>query len=94
VEIRYYIDPETDEPHIYSHGIGEREVEQVLHGSGDDVPGANRSRIKLGQAYNGRYLKIVYVPDEFDDSVFVITAYELRGKEKTAFRRRRRRKPK
>jgi hypothetical protein len=33
------------------------------------------------------------VPDEDSESVFVITAYELRGKAKMAFRRRQRRKP-
>jgi hypothetical protein len=36
---------------------------------------------------------IIYVPDEDPESVFVITAYELRGKAKTAYRRRQRRKP-
>jgi hypothetical protein len=50
------------------------------------------SRIKLGQTAAGRYLQVIYVPDLDPDSVFVITAYELRGKAKTAFRRRQRRK--
>jgi hypothetical protein len=35
----------------------------------------------------------IYVPDEDPESVFVITAYELRGKAKTAYRRRQRSKP-
>jgi hypothetical protein len=50
--------------------------------------------MKLGQTASGRYLQVIYVPDEDPDSVFVITAYELRGKAKTAYRRRQRRKPK
>jgi hypothetical protein len=41
----------------------------------------------------GRYLLVIYVPDEDPESVFVITAYELQGKARTAYRRRQRRKP-
>jgi hypothetical protein len=40
-----------------------------------------------------RQLEAIYVPDEDPESVFVITAYELRGKARTAYRRRQRRKP-
>jgi len=49
--------------------------------------------MKLGQTGSGRYLQVLYVPDEDSESVFVITAYELQGKAKKAYRRRRRRKP-
>ena len=49
--------------------------------------------MKVGQTSAGRYLQVIYVPDEDPESVFVITAYELRGKAKTAFRRRQRRRP-
>ena len=49
--------------------------------------------MKLGQTAGGRFLQIIYVPDKDEDFVFIITAYELRGKAKTAFRRRQRRKP-
>jgi len=40
----------------------------------------------------GRYLRVIYVPDPKPDSVFVITAYELYGKELLAYRRRRHRR--
>jgi len=50
-------------------------------------------RAKLGQTSAGRYLQVIYTPDEEPGSVFVITAYELTGKAKQAYRRRRRRKP-
>ncbi|RMH21186.1 MAG: hypothetical protein D6696_06430 [Acidobacteria bacterium] len=46
----------------------------------------------LGQTAAGRYLQVVYVPDPGRRSLFVITAYDLRGKALTAYRRRRRRK--
>jgi hypothetical protein len=93
MDIRYYTDRETGEPHIHDHNVGEEEVEQVMRGSGEDLPAKNGARMKLGQTAAGRYLQVIYVPDEHQDSVFVITAYQLRGKAKTAFRRRRRRKP-
>jgi hypothetical protein len=93
VNLRYYTDPETGQPHIYGHGVTEDEVREVLRGSGEDLQAARNSRMKLGRTAAGRYLQVIYVPDEGPDSVFVITDYDLRGKAKRAFRRRQRRKP-
>jgi len=92
MEIRFNIDPETGLPHIYAHGVTEAEVYQVLVRRGDDFRGTRDSRIKFGQTLAGRYLKVIYVPDEESDTVFVITAYDLRDKALQAFRRRQRRK--
>jgi hypothetical protein len=92
VEIRYYIDPETGAPNLYKHSVDEAEVEEVLRRPGEDRPGIDDSRVAIGQALSGRYLKVIYVPDPQAGSVFVITAYELTGKALLAYRRRRRRK--
>ena len=46
----------------------------------------------IGQTEAGRYLRVIYVPDPEPDSVFVITAYELRGEVLTAYRRRKRKR--
>ena len=92
VDIRFYIDPETGEPHLWKHGVVEEEAEEVLRHPGDDFPARNDSRIALGQTRSGRYLEVVYVPDPDRRGVFVITAYDLRGKALAAYRRRRRRK--
>ena len=94
MEVRYHLDPDTGQPHIYGHGVTEREVEEVLRGPGEDTRAARASRRKIGQTMAGRYLQVFYVPDEDPGSVFVITAYEPRGKARSAFRRRRRRKRK
>lgn len=94
MRIRYYIDPEAELPHIYSHDVSESEVEQVLRRVGEDRPGREGSRVAIGRTSSGRYLRVIYVPDPEPDSVFVITAYELHGKPLTAYRRRRRRKGK
>lgn len=48
--------------------------------------------MKLGQTDAGRYLQVIYVPDRDPSNVFVVTAYELRGKARKAYRRRQRRK--
>ena len=92
VNVRFYIDPETGEPHIYSHAIAEDEVEEILRYPGDDMPGRQDSRIALGQTQAGRYLQVVYVPDADRRGLFVVTAYDLRGKALASYRRRRKRK--
>ena len=90
--IRFYLDPATGQPHILEHGVDEGEVEDVLATPGEDRPGGDGSRIAIGQTRGGRYLRVIYVPDPQPDSVFVITAYELKGKPLLAYRRRRRRR--
>jgi hypothetical protein len=92
MNIRFHIDSSTGLPHIYKHGVDEYEVEEVLRKPGDDQPGSRDSRITTGQTLSGRYLRIIYVPDPEPNSVFVITAYELRGKPLIAYRRRIRRR--
>lgn len=92
MNIRFYIDPETHLPHIYGHAVDESEVEDVLRRPGEDRGGHEGSRVAIGQTRAGRYLRVIYVPDPEPDSVFVITAYELKGKPLFAYRRRRRRR--
>jgi len=72
----------------------ESEVEEVLARAGEDRPGKDGARVAIGQTRAGRYLRVIYVPDPEPQGVFVITAYELRGKPLTAYKRRmRRRRP-
>ena len=70
----------------------ESEVEEVLARAGEDRPGKDGARVAIGQTRAGRYLRVIYVPDPEPQGVFVITAYELRGKPLTAYKRRMRRK--
>ncbi len=91
MELRFYLDPETNEPHIWRHRVGEEEVANVLAAPLEDRAGREGARIALGQTPSGRYLRVVYVVDSTPDSAFVITAYELGPKAKRALRRRRRR---
>lgn len=44
----------------------------------------------IGRTEAGRYLRVIYVPEP--GGVFVITAYELKGKPLFAYRRRMRKR--
>ena len=92
MKIRYFIDASTEQPHIYGHNVDEAEVEDVLRRPSEDRPGSEGSRVAIGQTLGGRYLRVIYVPDPEPESVFVITAIELKGKALLAHRRRRRKK--
>ena len=89
MKVRYYIDP-AGKPHIYNPNVAESEVEEVLASPGEDRPGRDEARVTIGQTSGGRLLRVIYVPDPEAKSLFVITAYELRGKQAFAYRRRRR----
>jgi len=45
MELRFWLHPETDLPHIFDHGVTEEEVRQVLSRTGEELPGRDRSRI-------------------------------------------------
>jgi hypothetical protein len=90
VDIRYHIDAETGLPHIYDHGVSEVEVREILSGRCWVLRGRRRSKLAMGQTRSGRYLKVIFAPDEDGEGVFVITAYPLTGRGLAAFRRRRR----
>lgn len=92
MRLRYYSDPSTGEPHIYKHDVEENEVEEVLGKPIEDRVGSDGSRVAVGQTEAGRYLRVIYVPDQQPDSAFVVTAYDLGPKALKALRRRRRRK--
>ncbi|PIU23283.1 MAG: hypothetical protein CO103_00040 [Chloroflexi bacterium CG_4_9_14_3_um_filter_45_9] len=90
MNIRFYIDSDTSLPHIYKHKVTEEEVESVLSHPGEERLGREGTRVTTGQTRAGRYLRVIYVPAPEYDSIFVITAYDLRGKALLAYRRRRR----
>ena len=92
MQVRYYDDPRTAQPHIYGHNVTEDEVEDVLDRPMEDRPGQDGVRVAVGQTSAGRYLRVIYVPDQIPGSAFVITAYEMGPKAKKALRRRQRTK--
>jgi hypothetical protein len=88
VNIRFYTDSDSGMPRIRAHGVTEQEVKDVLSNPGEDRPGRDGSRVAIGQTRGGRYLRVIYVAEA--EAPFVITAYELKGKPLTAYRKRRR----
>ncbi len=89
MRLRFYIDPDTEQPHIHRHGVSELEVQEVLARPIEDSPGREGARVAVGRTRAGRYLRVVYVPDPFSRALFVITGYELGESAKRALRLRR-----
>lgn len=94
MRLRFFVDPETGEPHIWNHSVDEYEVEAILRKPGEDRRGSSEARVAIGQTPAGRHLRVVYVRDPEPDSFFVVTAYELRGQPLTAYQRRQRKRKK
>lgn len=69
-------------------------MKDVILYPGEDRHGREGSRVAIGRTTGGRFLKVIYVPDPEPNSIFVITAYDLKGKPLMAYRQRRRRKQK
>ena len=92
MEVRFLIDLDTGFPHVDRHGVSEREVLDVLRKSEADVPAEDGARMAEGQSESGRYLRVIYRMNDMDDSILVVTAYDLPRKALTALRRRRRRR--
>lgn len=87
MRFRFFIDPKTGEPHIYEHGVTEREVEQVFEDDPYKTVAREGAYQVSGQTWGGRYLRIVY-REEGPDEVFVIHARDLRKREKRTYRKK------
>lgn len=77
-------------PHIYNHNVSEEEVDDILRNPGVQSSGSEGSRIAAGQTLSGRYLRVIFKREPEIDSIFVITAYEIRGQSLKTYRRRKR----
>ena len=94
MNLRFFVDPATDQPHIYNHDVDESEVQDILEMPAEDRAGRDGARVAIGRTTGGRYLRVIYRREPASDEIVVITAYDLRGKPLRAFRRRKRRKRK
>lgn len=92
MKIRWYLDPETGEPHVLKHSVSLAEVEEAVAGVVEDRPGRDGSRVLIGKTASGRILRVIYVRDDDPGSIFVVTSYPLQPKALWALRRRLRRK--
>jgi hypothetical protein len=79
-------------PYIHRNDVVQDEVRAVMSHPGEDFPAIEGARMVLGQIKPGeRYLRIIYVPDLVLRSIFVLTAFTLRGEVLRACRARQRR---
>jgi hypothetical protein len=53
VDLRFYPDSATAQPHIYKQDVDEEEVEEALTNPGEDRPGRDGSRVAIGQTATG-----------------------------------------
>jgi len=90
MDVRFHLDPIPVCPTFTAWGHRGRGG-SILRHPGQDRPGRDKSRHAMGQTSAGRYLRVIYIPDEIGDGVFVVTAWEMRGNELRSYRRRRRR---
>jgi hypothetical protein len=88
MQVRFLIDADSELPHIYNHGVKEREAIDIIERPGLLLQGSRGSLVAVGQTAAGRYLRVIY--RELGDELLVITAFDLRGKALKAYRRRRR----
>ena len=92
MNVRFYIDPDTEQPHIAGHGVTEEEVFDVLRRPLENRAGSGDSRVLIGRTSAGRFLRVILAFDDDGEGVFVITAFQITGKPLTALRRRLRRR--
>lgn len=89
--VRFYTDPDGI-PHVLQHGVTPAEAIEILRGAAYHGPAKHGAMAAEGQTRHGRYLRVIYREDQVDGAIVVITAYDLSGKAKTAYRRRRRKR--
>ena len=72
-------------PHIHNHEVSEDEVIDILDGPDEDRRGSEGTRVAVGQTRARRFLRVIYRQDKLAESLFVITAYEIRGSEENIY---------
>jgi hypothetical protein len=93
MELRFFKDPETGLAHCdREHGVSELEVFEILTRPGERFRRRDGTLVADGQTNAGRYLRVVYREYLDEDYRFVITAYDLTGRAKRSYRRRRKRR--
>jgi len=91
MDYRFYKEPDSGLAHCYAaHGVKERDAIEVLRQPGQRLERTDGSLVAEGQTEAGRFLRVIYREELDLEYVFIITAYDLKGKAKQTFRRRRR----
>ncbi len=95
MRLEFYVDPETEAPHIFRHDVREEEVAEVLVGDGVRWQVGDGKVVVVGKTGDGRFLQVVLVEsDEPSEPILVITAYPPKKEMIAEFRRRMRKRGK
>lgn len=86
MKIRFFLDPETSQPHILRHGVTEQEAVEALINAYEDRHEREGVRSIIGQTDGGRFLRLLVKRDT--SVTVIITGYDLPPKQLKAFRRR------
>ncbi|MCK9519381.1 MAG: hypothetical protein M0R74_10235 [Dehalococcoidia bacterium] len=90
MDIEFYVNPRTGEPHCLDHDVTEEAVVDVLDAPLERRPGNEGPMIASGQTREGRWLRVIY--PERPTGIPVITAFPPGPKTIAGLRRRKRRK--
>jgi hypothetical protein len=90
MELRFFKDPETGFAHCYrDHGVSEPKIIEILRRPGERFRRRDGTLVTDGQTNAGRYLRVIYREYLDEEYRFIITAYDLTGRAKQSYRRRR-----
>lgn len=85
MNFRFYIDPETNAPHIYKHSVREQEIiDFFTEQSYFENIRSDSSYEAIGRLATGRHLRVAY-RRSITNEIFVITAYDIEDKETINF---------
>jgi len=85
VKFRFYVDPDSQEPHIYKHQVTEQEIVEIFTArSYFERLRADGSYELIARLRSARCLRVAY--RKFDSNgIFVITAYDIIDREVIQF---------
>ncbi len=91
MNIHFHLDPFGD-PHMWVHNVTETEVVDAMTDPLETVKGRGTSFIAIGRTRAGRYIKVIYSPDNVGDGIFVVTAFDVPPRQIRALIKRKRRR--
>lgn len=84
MKFRFYIDPDTNEPHVYKHEVKEQEIIEVFtERSYFERIRQDGSFEAIARTDQRRFLRIAF--RRTGEEIFIITAYDIEDKETIAF---------
>ena len=87
MNLRFHLD-QAGQPHMWKHNVSVEEVAHILRDPLESIKGRGASIIAIGRTRAGRYLKVIYSPDDVGDGIFVISAFDVSRRQIRALKKR------